>query len=105
MHVVDHEPHHWFLLDDDGLLHLDVHCNHGPVGYSVLVALDDTETRDLCEQGRDYLHRLADAIQDSAPLARGSRSPYRERDLTATHRQRVSDAVEAWRAVRPRYEH
>ncbi|MEU6700769.1 hypothetical protein [Pseudonocardia sp. NPDC046786] len=97
MQVVDQEPHHWFLLDDDGRLLLDVHCNHGPVGYSVLLALDGTEIRGLHEQGREYLHRLADAVQDSAPIARGSRSPYRERDLSATHGRRVSDAVAAWR--------
>lgn len=98
MRVVDHEPHHWFLLDDDGRLLLDVHCNHGPVGYSVLLALHDTGIRSLRERGRDHLHRLADAVQDSAPMARDSRSPYRERDLSATHGRRVSAAVAAWRA-------
>lgn len=95
--VVDHEPAGWFLLRDGDRLFLDVNCNDGAVGYSWLIELDPSERRDYDDEGRASLHRLARAIQDSAPGARDSTSVYRDRDLTDTRGQEVLDAVVRWR--------
>lgn len=98
MHVLDHEPHRWFLLQDGDTLLLDANCNHSFVGYSVLLALDAAEAETYRREGRGALHRLADAIHDSAPILAASTSRYKPRDLTATHGAQVSAAVAAWRA-------
>lgn len=100
MKVLDEQPAGWFLLEDgDGRLYLDVNCSHGAFGYSVLIALDRQETAVFRASGRAYLDRLGDDISYSAPGARGSRSPYRTRDLTQTHGSSVSRAVQLWRAL------
>ncbi|GAA1831680.1 hypothetical protein GCM10009772_06740 [Pseudonocardia alni subsp. carboxydivorans] len=92
MQVVDQEPHAWFLLRDDAGTYLDVNCSHGPVGYSVLLELDDDERRALDEGGRSYLDDLA------ATVAYRVRSPYRDRDLTRARGHEVTAAVAAWRS-------
>ncbi|QHT57246.1 hypothetical protein GXP71_14955 [Cellulomonas sp. H30R-01] len=98
MKVVDHEPSSWFLLESDGSLLLDVHVNQGPVSGSLLVALTDGEQDAYEHQGRTALTRLAARVQDSAPLAAASTSPYRSRDLTRVLGADVTAAVVAWRA-------
>ena len=98
MKVVDHAPHHWFLLDDAGVLLLDANCSHGAVGYDFLVALTPEETAEYRRQGREYLGRLATAIHDSVPIAAATASAYRGRNLAATHGERVMAAIVAWRA-------
>ncbi|MBD7917413.1 hypothetical protein H9657_03850 [Cellulomonas sp. Sa3CUA2] len=97
MEVLDHEPWGWSLLVDDGRLLLDVHVSHGPVSSSLVIALDDTERTAYRTEGRAYLHRLAAQVQDSAPLAAGSASPYRARDLTAEVGPELTRKVVAWR--------
>ena len=99
MKVLDHEPSSWFLLESDGSLLLDVHVNQGPVSGSLLVALTDGEQDAYEHQGRAALTRLAARVQDSAPLAAGSTSPYRARDLTRALGAEVTAAVVAWRAA------
>jgi hypothetical protein len=96
--VVDHERWSWFLLESDGSLLLDVHVNQGPVSGSLLIALTDGELDAYEHEGRPALTRLAARVQDSAPLAAGSSSPYRARDLTRTLGAAVTAAVVAWRA-------
>ena len=90
MQVVDHEPHAWFLLRDDAGTYLDVNCSHGPVGYSVLLELD--ERRALDGGGRGYLDDLA------ATVAYRVRSPFRDRDLTRARGHEGTAAVAAWRS-------
>ncbi|AHE52404.1 hypothetical protein [Sphingomonas sanxanigenens] len=97
MTVVDHAPHHWFLLEQDGHYYLDVNCNHGAVGYSWLIALDAAECRAWRSDGRAAIDRLATAIDHSAPAAQASGSPYAARDLSAALGRRVSQAVAARR--------
>ena len=92
MRVLDHEPRAWFLLDDNGALHLDAHCSHSAVDFCVLIALDATERAAFKEGGHGYLDRLAHDIHYSAPGVRGSRSPYQARNLT------VGPGVQSWRA-------
>ena len=97
MTVIDHAPHHWFLLEQDGRHYLDVNCNHGAVGYSCLIALDTAEQQAWRSEGRAAIDRLATAIAQGAPGARGSGSPFATRDLSAALGERVSHAVAAWR--------
>ncbi|MDC7121925.1 hypothetical protein OMK64_10295 [Cellulomonas fimi] len=98
MKVLDHERSSWFLLESDGSLLLDVHVSQGPVSGSLLIALTDGEHDAYEHEGRAALTRLAARVQASAPLAAGSTSPYRARDLTRVHGADVTAAVVAWRA-------
>ncbi len=72
MRVLDHEPYAWFLLEDSGVLLLDVLCSHGIVDYGVLIALDPTEAERGQAMGRAYLNQLARDINDSKPGVIGS---------------------------------
>jgi hypothetical protein len=96
MHVVDHAPQHWFLLDDDGALLLDINCSHGAVGYSVLIRLDSAEEDEYRRRGREFLSQLADRIQQAGPIFPDSESPWSGRDRTRTDGQRVHAAIMAW---------
>lgn len=101
MKVIDHQPHAWFLLDDQGVLYLDVNCSHGAVGYSVLVALNAGETSAYADQGRAYIDDLAQDIQNSAPGAVSSVSPFKSRNLTVGRGQeskRADAEIKAWLA-------
>lgn len=97
MKVLDHEPHAWFLLEDDGALYLDAHCSFSAFDYSVLIALDTEETSAYAAKGRPYLDQLAQGIHNSAPAAAASTSPYRSRDLKkGPTAERASAAISAW---------
>lgn len=97
MEVLDHEPWSWFLLTDDGRLLLDVHVSHGPVSWSLTIALDDDERNAYRSEGRASLSRLAARIQDSAPISAGTTSPYRERDLGPDVRAEITRKITQWR--------
>ena len=94
MHVIDHEPHSWFLFKEADALLLDVNCNHGPVGYSVMIQLNAEEESEYSRKGHDFLNWLAQAVQDSGPG-----SGYQLRDLTATYAKESLAAVNEWRAA------
>ena len=98
MKVVDHEPHFWFLLEEAGALFLDVNCSHSFLGYSFLIQLNTNESAKYREQGHDFINKTAQAIQYTAPIFQASQSPYKGRDLSQSHRDRVMAAVAAWRA-------
>jgi hypothetical protein len=98
MKVIDHEPGLWFLLGDDDRLFLDVNCEHSAVGYTVLIELDESERAQQTAQGRAYLSKLAEAINYSAPGARGSQSSYKSRNISSQYGAQVSEAIRAWRS-------
>ena len=101
MKVLDHEPHAWFLLEDEGTLYLDAHCSFSVFDYSVLIALDADETSAYRAKGRPYLDELAERIHNSAPAAAISTSPYRSRDLRkGPSAEKASAAIVAWRSGR-----
>lgn len=101
MKVLDHEPHAWFLLEDEGTLYLDAHCSFSVFDYSVLIALDANETSAYRAKGRPYLDALAERIHNSAPAAAISTSPYRSRDLKkGPSAEKASAAIVAWRSER-----
>lgn len=93
MEVVDHAPHAWFLLRDHDELFFDVNCSQDAFGFSFLLRLTAQERADYELRGRDALDDLARAVQDSAPMARGTTSLYRFRDLTHLRGDEVSEAI------------
>jgi hypothetical protein len=95
MHVIDHEPHFWFLFEQEDALLLDINCNHGPVGYSVMIQLNAEETSEYSLKGHAFLNVLAQAVQDSGPGG-----GYQLRDLSAALARESLVAVNAWRAAR-----
>jgi hypothetical protein len=95
VYVIDHEPHSWFLFKEADTLLLDVNCNHGAAGYSVMLRLDAEEESEYSLEGHAFINRLARAVQDAGP-GRGHQS----RDLSATYAKESSAAVSEWRAER-----
>jgi hypothetical protein len=93
MQVVDHEPHAWFLFRERDMLLLDVNCNHGAVGYGVMIQLNAEEESEYFGEGHAYLNRLAQAVQDSGP-GRG----HQLRDVSVTYSKESTAAVNEWRA-------
>ncbi len=98
MHVVDHEPHVWYLFEREEQLLLDVNCNHSAAGYSVLIPLSSEEATDYACDGRACLNRLARAVQDGGP-GRG----HQLRDVSKTYSKECAQALRDWRAseIRP----
>jgi hypothetical protein len=99
MRVIDCEPQWWFLLEEDGRLFLDANCSHSFVGYDFLLQLNAEELKAYAHEGRAFISRLATEIQDSAPIAKVSTSRFKGRDLSRTHSDKVTKAVESWRTV------
>ncbi len=97
MRILDHEPQFWFLAEESNSVYLDANCSHGAVGYSFMIELSPQELAQYKTEGRPYLSRLAQAIQDSAPIAAGSTSIYRNRDVSPSHGERLSSAIQSWR--------
>ncbi|MEO8093336.1 MAG: hypothetical protein ABI632_00255 [Pseudolysinimonas sp.] len=98
MDVVDHAPRAWFLLHDYDELFFDVNCSQGAFGFSFLLRLTAQERAEYELRGRQALDELARAVQDSGPIARGTTSPYRFRDLTHLHGDEVMEAVMRWQS-------
>jgi hypothetical protein len=96
MTVVDHEPSQWFLVKDGERLLFDVNCSHGALSYEFLMELNASEREGYTVRGHQFLSDLAEKIQDSAPGALGSVSPYRERALLESDRGQVNEATVAW---------
>jgi hypothetical protein len=102
MKVIEHEPQFWFLLQDANSLMLDVNCEHGAVGYDVLIELNVDERSHYENNGRDYLTQLAEAINFSAPGGRGSPSPYKARNIQQQRGEEILAAILAWRDAEAR---
>jgi hypothetical protein len=99
MRVSDHSPQRWFLLEDAGELFLDVNCNHSFVGYDFMIRLSAEEAAEYRAKGKIYLDRLAQEIQDSAPVLAVSKSPYKNRAVTPAHRAESLEAIKVWLAA------
>ncbi|QNA89978.1 hypothetical protein G4G28_18400 [Massilia sp. Dwa41.01b] len=94
--MIDHAPHGWFLLEEDGALFLDVNCSHSFVSYNFMLRLDAQERSAYESEGRAFINRLATAVQDSGPNSRSSR--FYERNLSGTYSDEVTKTIEDWRA-------
>src|SRR5688500_12658728 len=92
--VVDHGPQAWLLFKDGDELLLDVNCSHSAAGYSVLIHLEADEAAAYAQEGRTYLDRLAQRVQDSGPG-----SGLQSRDVSARFSNKCTEAFEKWRAA------
>ncbi len=94
MQVVDHEPQAWFLFKEGNALFLDINCNHGAVGYSVMIQLSAEEKSEYSQKGHDYLNSLAQSVQYAGPGW-----GYQSRDVSAIYSKESTAAVNEWRAA------
>jgi hypothetical protein len=97
MRVIDHEPHSWFLFQEGENLFLDANCSHSFFGYGWMIQLNEEEQQCFKAEGRTYLNKLAQSIQDSAPILTVSTSKYKDRDVSRDYREQTSSAVKLWR--------
>lgn len=98
MRVIDHEPQWWFLLEENGTLFLDANCNHSFVGYDFVIRLNSEEHAGYAHEGHTFINRLANEIQESAPILEVSTSRFKGRDLSKHYVDIVTKAVDRWRA-------
>lgn len=85
MHLVDHLPGGWFLVEQSGELFLDARYSCGPTDFSALIRLDDSEREAYRAEGADYISDLARRIDNSGPFQK--ESPYFSRDLYRTSKR------------------
>lgn len=97
MRVVDHEPHAWFLFEEDGSYFLDANCSHSAFSYCYLIELLPDETSKYKNEGRSYLSVLAHNIHYSAPIAAGNGSIYKGRDVSSHYAEKAQAAIKKWR--------
>lgn len=76
---------------------LDVNCNHGPAGYSIMIELSAAEESEYAQQGHAYLNRLAQAVQHAGPGG-----GLQLRDVSASYAKESMAAVDEWRAAQNR---
>lgn len=98
MKVVDSVPQFWYLLRDAEGLILTVSCEHSFVGYDFTMRLSTEEVEGYHRLGSSYLSNLAEAINFSCPIAKGSASPFKARNVDAQFSNAICRAVEQWKA-------
>ena len=105
----------WFLLGDldrEADLYLDINCNVGSFGFSVLVKLSEAELDEYHDVGHAYIEYLVAKIRKDAESEKGavyytgvpSSRPnrYRDRDLSRSAvSAEVTDAVVKFKKTRP----
>ncbi|MCB2387251.1 hypothetical protein [Thalassolituus alkanivorans] len=96
MKVIDSEKQAWFLLEHEGSLYFDVNCSMGAFGYSYTIRLNDQEQIRYQMAGREYLHKLADDIHCSVPLADNTSSMYQGRHVSKNFSQMATSAIKTW---------
>ena len=97
MFFVEHEPYTYFLLRDGDDLYLDANCDHGAVGYSVLIQMNDEEVKHYVENGKAYVRDLAVSIHNNVPILRpGSKYDVRDIAYYSTTGKRVMNAIKSW---------
>ena len=93
MRIIGHRPQAWFLAEDEGHLFLDVNCNSGIVGFSLLTQLTAAERAAWTEGGDGFLDTLAEQMQNAGPrivATRGAGEPWSTR---------FNETVNAWLAA------
>lgn len=96
MKVIDSEKQAWFLLEHEGSLYFDVNCSMGTFGYSYMIRLNDQEQIQYQIAGREYLHKLADDIHCSVPVAENTSSIYQGRNVSKNFSQMATSAIKTW---------
>lgn len=97
MKVIDSENWAWFLFDHEGQLYLDANCNMSAFGYTYMIQLNDEERSAYNAGGHEYLNWLAHDIHYSVPIAEGTCSKYKGRDVSKGLSELATEAVRAWR--------
>lgn len=97
MKVIDSSPRFWYLLQDEAGILIDVNCEHSFVSYDFAMRLSDEEISTYESDGRTYLDRLAEALNYSCQIARGSASIYKDRNLIPTHGDAIYRACMRWK--------
>ncbi|MGJ8655592.1 MAG: hypothetical protein ACSHX6_04005 [Akkermansiaceae bacterium] len=97
MKVIDQEYYAWFLFEEAGVLFLDANCNHSAFGYTWMIKLNTRELESYSSGGRAFLNKLAHDIHYSAPAVKGSKSPFKGRDVSEKYHQVAMEAVKRWK--------
>ena len=100
MTVIEHEPQHWFLLEEGGALFLDGRYSHSFVDYAHPMRLNEAEAEAYRREGRAAVQKLYDRVQYTAPGLRASTSPYKGRREPKDVEDRMYAAILAWKAER-----
>ncbi|HAS8613913.1 TPA: hypothetical protein RQK39_004328 [Vibrio vulnificus] len=100
MRVIDTEDQRWFLFEHEDDLYLDANCNHSFLGYTYMIKLNETELNQYQSEGREYLNQLSHDIHYSAPIANGSHSVFKGRDVTKQFSTLALAAIEKWRVLK-----
>lgn len=87
----------WFLYGEGDSIFIEALCSHGPADYHFTIELNAGELNRYKESGNEYLNKLAYEIHYSAPGVTGSRSIYRERDVSRQYADKFKEAYLAWR--------
>ncbi|MDQ2986540.1 MAG: hypothetical protein M3R13_07445 [Armatimonadota bacterium] len=95
MRVVDEGPRAWLLFEREDGLFLDVNCSHSAAGYVVLIHLKPEEEAQYAREGRAFLDRFAQEVQDRGPF-----SILQNRNLY-TLSYETKKAFEEWRRQAP----
>ncbi len=98
MKVIATHPQFWYLLRDGQDYVFSVNCEHSFVSYDFTMKLDPPEVNQYQEDGATYLDKLAEKINYSCPIARGSASPYKDRNIDSQVSEDLLDAIKRWRA-------
>ncbi|HEX6748251.1 MAG TPA: hypothetical protein VF092_13225 [Longimicrobium sp.] len=96
LYVREFRPRAWFLLGDQERAedwYLDVNCDQGAAGFSLLVKLSETEREEHRVPGRVFIEYLAARIA-AWP------EQYRDRDLTREMGGEVTDAIVKFKQAR-----
>jgi hypothetical protein len=93
MEIIEFVPYRFFLIFDDGNYILDVSCSHSIVDYSWPIELNKREIENYKNEGKDYLVKLAEDIQYSAPGVVGNTSKYEARKISKELEEKVRNVV------------
>jgi len=97
MKVIASSPQFWYLLEEKDDLILTVSCEHSFVGYDFTLKLNAEERLKYEQAGDVFICQLAEAINYSSPIARGSASIYKDRNIDAQYSAAIQRSVEKWR--------
>ncbi len=93
MLVVDQEPQFWFLFAEEGNYVFNVSCEYSFIGYDFTMLLSEDEVQRWRKDGRSYLSSLAEAINYSCPIAKQSKSKYKDRNVNNRYQAAMLDAL------------
>lgn len=93
MELVSEKQWAWHLFRDDNRFFLKTNCSAGPLGYSWTIELSQAEFKQYARQGEEFISQLADAIHNSAPAARETKSPYKARAVLKEIEQKMTECL------------